>query len=113
MNRIRTIIGLGTLCVGLAACSSTTSSTPSTTSKLPATTTTVAASPSELYAKFQQLNTQLGGDAWTGSMTDAATRANLDCTGAAKSMMGGMSLKNFPTDLALVRTYCPDKEAGL
>ena len=100
----------------LGACSSTSTSAPTTSTKatVPVTvapSTTTTESGTALYTAFQALNTKLGGSAWTGSASDAATRAALDCNGAAKSMMGGMALSAFPTDLALIRTYCPSKES--
>jgi hypothetical protein len=50
----------------------------------------------------------LGGDVI--NKEDAAIRAMLLCTGDPAEMLGGVSIDNFPTDLALVRAYCPDKE---
>lgn len=45
---------------------------------------------------------------------DAATRAALLCgqVEQVKSMFGGVPLSQFPTDLALVRAYCPAKESA-
>lgn len=45
--------------------------------------------------------------------SDAAIRASLLCGSDDMSkMLGGVPLTEFPTDLALVRAYCPDKEPG-
>lgn len=80
--------------------------TASPTSTAPATTV-----PIDRYSKYLELTEQLGGDVI--AKEDAVIRASLDCSGAAKDMMGGISITEFPTDLALVRAYCPDKEADL
>lgn len=96
-------------CGGGSTQSASTSTAPSTTAPTttaPVTTTTSGAS---LYQAFLALNTKLGGDAWTGSQSDAVTRAALDCSGTAKAMLGGMPISNYPTDVALIQTYCPSK----
>ena len=82
------------------------STTASPTSKVPETTV-----PIDRYSKYLELTAQLGGDVI--AKEDAVIRASLDCSGAANSMMGGIPITEFPTDLALVRAYCPDKEADL
>lgn len=78
----------------------------SPTSKVPETTV-----PIDRYSKYLELTAQLGGDVI--AKEDAVIRASLDCSGAAKSMMGGIPITEFPTDLALVRAYCPEKEPDL
>ena len=90
-------------CGGGSSSAPTTSGTPTTTR---AETTTTQR---DDYAKYLDLTAQLGGK--TIGKDDAATRALLLCNGSAKSMLGGVSITNFPTDLALIRAYCPDKES--
>jgi hypothetical protein len=75
----------------------------------PTTAVTTTQTPLDDYAKFLELTAQLGGE--TIEKDDAAIRAALLCNGSAASMLGGVSIQNFPTDLALIRAYCPDKES--
>lgn len=108
-------IAVGMIVVALLAvggCSSQNDSAATSTSA-PATSTpqqpsTTAAAVDD-YETYKKLSTELGGDVIEKS--DAATRAQLLCSGSAKSMLGGMKIDNFPTDLALIRAYCPDKES--
>jgi hypothetical protein len=92
-----------------AACSGGSSAAP-TTSGAPSTTQAVTTTTQrDDYARYLELTAQLGGKVI--GKDDAATRALLLCNGSAKSMLGGVSITNFPTDLALIRAYCPDKES--
>ena len=88
--------------------SSSSSTTTTVMEVVPVPLTTPAA---DRYGRYLELTAQLGGKVI--GREDAATRAALNCSGAAKSMYGGVPLSQFPTDLALVRAYCPDKESGL
>jgi hypothetical protein len=113
------LFGLG-LVLGLSACgnssaSSTSISTP-TSRAVPTTgaTTTTLATPTtgssvSQYQAFIALNLKLSGRPWTGSQSDAVTRAAFDCSGVLKTVPNGVSLLNYPTDLALIQTYCPEK----
>ena len=63
------------------------------------------------YSDYLRLSDELGGLGAEISAEDAAIRAMLNCDDGAKdAIYNGMSLSAFPTDLALVRAYCPDKE---
>lgn len=63
------------------------------------------------YDEYLRISDELGGMGDEISKDDAATRAALNCMPNAKDdLYGGISLSEFPTDLALVRAYCPDKE---
>ena len=92
-------------CGGGNSSSPTPTTTGASTTTQPATTTTQR----DDYAKYLELTAQLGGKVIPKD--DAAIRAALLCNGSAKSMLGGVSITNFPTDLALIRAYCPDKES--
>ena len=108
---LSTFLILG-LSIGLAACGGSSSGSSSTTQSGDVTTTSeVTTSTLDQYSSFIALNNKLNGDAWSGTRSDAATRAMLLCNGSAKQSLGGVSLQNFPTDLALVRTYCPKVES--
>lgn len=83
--------------------------TESTTTTAAEPTTTTAASP---YDTYVALAGQLGGEVI--ARADAATRAALLCSdpaSASQAYFGGIPLSEFPTDLALVRAYCPGAEA--
>lgn len=107
--------------VAAAGCSnSNADSAPETTvpaavaDTAPATTpdttppTTSAATEASPYDAYLTLVDEFGGDVI--ERDDAATRAALLCSGAAKDTLGGVPLTEFPTDLALVRSYCPEVE---
>ncbi len=106
---------------GALALTSGCSSTPSGNASSGADSSTTSASPTSIvsettvpvdrYSKYLELTEQLGGDVI--AKEDAVIRASLNCSGPVKDMMGGIPITEFPTDLALVRAYCPDKEAGL
>jgi hypothetical protein len=105
----------GVLAVSMAAllfagCGGSDSISNPTTSGAPSTTQAVTTSTQrDDYAKYLELTAQLGGKVIPKD--DAPIRAALLCNGSAKSMLGGVSITNFPTDLALIRAYCPDKES--
>jgi len=61
------------------------------------------------YPKYLELVEELAGDVI--SRDDAAIRASLLCSGSAKEMLGGVPISEFPTDLALIRAYCPEMES--
>jgi len=68
--------------------------------------------PQSPYDRYVTLAGELGGDVI--EQPDAATRAALLCqAGGAESFLGGVPITEFPTDLALVRAYCPEREANL
>jgi hypothetical protein len=90
-------------CGGGSTTAPSSSGAPTTTQAAPTTTQR------DDYAKYLELTAHLGGE--TIGKDDAATRALLLCNGSAKSMLGGVSITNFPTDIALIRAYCPDKES--
>ena len=61
------------------------------------------------YPKYLEIVKDLGGDVIPRE--DAAIRASLLCSGSAKEMLGGVPISEFPTDLALIRAYCPKMES--
>lgn len=95
--------------VMLVACSSTQQdydvapTAASVASAVPPTTAPVAGSP---YEEFLRVVEQMGG--LVISRNDAGIRAGLLCSGQADGMMGGVPITEFPTDHALVLTYCPE-----
>ena len=112
IKKVMAMLGFAGFGLFLAACSSSSTSAPSTTVAVTSTTvatSTSAPSSANLYSRFIALNNQLKGDPWHGSQSDAITRAGLDCSGAAKSLFNGLPLTSYPTDLALVKVYCPSK----
>ncbi len=61
------------------------------------------------YPNYLEIVKDLGGDVFPKD--DAAIRASLLCSGSAKEMLGGVPISEFPTDLALIRAYCPKMES--
>jgi hypothetical protein len=61
------------------------------------------------YPNYLEIVKDLGGDVIPKE--DAAIRASLLCSGSAKEMLGGVPISEFPTDLALIRAYCPKMES--
>ena len=61
------------------------------------------------YPNYLEIVKDLGGDVIPKD--DAAIRASLLCSGSAKEMLGGVPISEFPTDLALIRAYCPKMES--
>ena len=100
---IKALVITGALIIAVG-CGSRTTTTPSTSAS---STTTETSNP---YVTYQRLANELGGDIIARG--DAAIRASLLCSGAAKSMLGGVPITEFPTDLALIRAYCPTKESN-
>jgi hypothetical protein len=63
------------------------------------------------YDDYLRISEEVGGMGAEISKDDAAVQATLNCQPNAKDdLYGGVPLSEFPTDLALVRAYCPDKE---
>jgi hypothetical protein len=69
--------------------------------------------PADQYPTYTKLARQLGGKVL--SRADAAARAGINCgqNGPTIWKRSSLSLRNSPTDLALVRAYCPDRERAL
>lgn len=115
MRKITTTITLVMLvlaagCSSSDSASSTTTTAPTTTA--PTTTTTTAAPTTTVppYEQFLALAKQLNADV-VPNRQDAAIRAGLVCKDVAtyKDTIGA-DLDAFPTDLALIRAYCPEVE---
>ena len=107
---------IAVLVAGLAmsACggSSDTSSSDTSSSDTSSSDTSSSVSMAEddsPYPKYLELVEELAGDVI--SRDDAAIRASLLCSGSAKDMLGGVPISEFPTDLALIRAYCPEMES--
>ena len=60
------------------------------------------------YTEYERITDELGGDLI--DREDAAVRSGLLCSGNGGPIFDHAPLTDFPTDLALVRAYCPDKE---
>lgn len=60
------------------------------------------------YTEYERLTKEVGGDLI--DRESAAIRAGLLCSGQGGPIFDQAPLADFPTDLALVRAYCPDKE---
>ena len=111
MRRIAGVVSLALIVLLVGGCGSSSSGSSTSTSLPPSTTSVPATGPAPSdYDKYVSLAGALGGKVI--SKQDAATRAALNCSGAAKSMLGGVSIDNFPTDLALIRAYCPNMESS-
>ena len=66
--------------------------------------------PADPYGDYLVLAEELGGMVDI-SAEDAGIRARLLCDGSADDMFDVVPLRDSPTDLALVRAYCPEREA--
>ena len=69
--------------------------------------------PADHYPTYTKLAEALGGKVI--SRSDATARAGINCgqNGPAIWKRSTLSLRDSPTDLALVRAYCPDRESAL
>lgn len=106
MLRQISFVAIGIVLIG--ACSGSASETNATTEVTRQEVDAASSEATSLYENFVTLSRALGG--LEIAADDAAVRAALLCSGAAEDMFGGLPLEGFPTDLALVRTYCPDVE---
>lgn len=69
--------------------------------------------PADHYPTYRSLAHKLGGKVL--SRSDAAARAAISCgqNGPTIWKRSSLSLRESPTDLALVRAYCPERERAL
>jgi hypothetical protein len=69
--------------------------------------------PADRYPTYERLANELGGKVL--SRKDASARAGINCgqNGPAIWQRSTLSLRDSPTDLALVRAYCPQRESAL
>lgn len=64
------------------------------------------------YDRYVRLARELGGD--VADIADATALASVFCSdpaGSSETYLGGQPLSTYPSDLALVRAFCPDKES--
>ncbi len=64
------------------------------------------------YREYVRLTEELGGE--VASETDATALASVFCTdpaGSGQTYLDGQPLGSYPSDLALVRAYCPEAES--
>lgn len=77
----------------------------------PAPTTAPFRPDPDRYDTYVGLAREYGGD--VASREDATALASVFCSdpaGARAEFLGGEPLGSYPSDLAIVRAYCPDKE---